>query len=113
MAELEVQVVDLEGLDPEFVAADAEADGYDEFVNSGRAFIHVINADDPTSRTVTVDCKTNCSQGHDHDAVVVVAGPGEALIGPFPKNRFNDGYGKVRITYDDETDLTIAVIEVP
>lgn len=110
MANLTVQKVVLTGITPSYVAAAA---GGDEFVNSGRIFIHVKNANVSVARTVTVDSQTPCSQGYDHDAAVEVPASSEKMIGPFPKDRFNDTAGKVQITYDDEADLTIAAIEVP
>lgn len=110
MAELTVQKVVLEGITPTYVAAAA---GGDEFVNSGRVFIHVKNANGASARQVTVDSQTPCSQGYDHNAVVSVPLSDEKMIGPFPKDRFNDTSGKVQITYDNEADVTIAAIEVP
>lgn len=51
MAVLTVQQVNLDGISPTFVAADA---GGDEFVNSGKAVLHVKN-DGTNSITVTVN----------------------------------------------------------
>jgi hypothetical protein len=110
MSTLNVQKVVLTGLTPSYGAAAA---GGDEFVNSGRTFIHVKNANATLARTVTVDSQTPCSQGYDHDAVVEVPASSEKMIGPFPKDRFNDAAEKVQISYSTEADLTIAAIEVP
>jgi hypothetical protein len=109
MANLNVQKIELSGLNPSYVAAAA---GGDEFVNSGRAFIHVKNGG-ASSIDVTVDSQTPCSQGYDHDAVVAVPASEERMIGPFPKDRFNDASEKVQITYSDVTSVTVAAIEVP
>lgn len=109
MATLSVQRVDMTGLDPAFAAASA---GGDEFVNSGRAVLYVKNGD-ATDKTVTVDSQTPCNQGFDHDVQVTVPAGGERIIGPFPKNRFDDASGKVQITYSDVTAVTVAVLEVP
>lgn len=109
MATLNVQRVSLIGLAPVFVAASV---GGDEFVNSGRAVLHVKN-DDTTNKTVTVNSQTPCNQGFDHDVVVTVPASGELVIGPFPKNRFDDANGKVQVTYSAVTAVTVAVVEVP
>lgn len=89
--------------------------GGDEFVNSGRHYIAVINAHGADPRTVTINSQALCNQGVDHDiAVVITAGEDEKIFGPFPKDRFNDSDGKVQITYSDSgADLTIAVFELP
>ena len=91
------------------------ASGGDEFVNSGRHYISVINAHAADPRTVTINSQINCNQGVDHDvAITITAGQDEKIFGPFPKNRFNDADGKVQITYSDSAaDLTIAVFELP
>lgn len=109
MSLLTVQKVELTGLAPSY---DAAAAGGDEFVNSGRTFIHVKNGGG-SPIDVTVDSQMPCSQGYDHNAVVAVPASGEKMIGPFRKDRFNDSDGKVQITYSAVTSVTIAAIEVP
>jgi hypothetical protein len=91
------------------------ASGGDEFVNSGRMFIAVVNAHGSDPRTITVNSQAACNQGSDHDiAVVITAAQDEKVFGPFPKDRFNDSDGKVQITYSDSAaDLTIAIFELP
>lgn len=91
------------------------ASGGDEFVNSGRHYISVINAHGSDPRTITVNSQVNCNQGVDHDIeVVITAAQDEKIFGPFPKDRFNDADGKVQITYSDSAaDLTVAVFELP
>ena len=112
MATITKQVVVLAGIVPSWEAC---ASGGDEFLNSGRCYISIKNAHAADPRTVTIDSQVVCSQGSDHDAVVVVtAANDEKLIGPFPTDRFNDGDGKVQITYSDSAaDMSIAVFEVP
>jgi hypothetical protein len=109
MSTLSVQVVILGGLSPSYAAAAA---GGDEFVNSGREFIHVKNGH-TSAQTVTVNSQAPCNQGYDHDAQVSVPASEERMIGPFPKSRFDDAGGKVQITYSGVTALTIAVVQVP
>jgi hypothetical protein len=110
MATLTPQVVVLTGITPTLVAASA---GGDEFVNSGRDFIHIKNGD-ASSMDVTINSQALCNQGQDHDVVVTVpASTGEKFIGPFPKDRFNDTAGKVQITYSAVTSVTIGIVRVP
>lgn len=108
MATLTVQKVDLAGLAPTYAAA---AVGGDEFVNSGKEFIHVKNGG-AGAITVTVNSQALCNQGFDHDAAVSVPASGERMIGPFLKARFDDANAKVQITYSGVTSVTIAVIQV-
>ncbi len=109
MATLNNQVVVLPGIMPSYAACAA---GGDEFVNSGRDFIHIKNGH-TSPQTVTVNSQAPCDQGVDHDAAVVVTNAQERMIGPFPKNRFDDAGGKVQLTYSGVTALTIAVVRVP
>lgn len=109
MSTLNVQKVVLGGLSPTYGAA---AVGGDEFVNSGRDFIHVKNGGG-SSVDVTVNSQEPCDQGYDHDVVVAVGAGAEKMIGPFPKSRFDDADGKVQITYSGVASVTIAVIQVP
>lgn len=109
MATLTVQEIPLTGVAPSY---DAATGGGDEFVNSGREFIHVKNGGGG-SINVTINSQVNCNQGYDHDAVVAVGASAEKMIGPFPKDRFNDSGGKAQITYSGVTSVTIAVIRLP
>ena len=113
MALITPQQIVLAGIIPTYEVCAA---GGDEFVNSGQIVIHVKNVNGSLARTVTIDCYTPCNYGLDteHDVAVVVAGPGESVIGPFPKARFNDANGRVQITYSDSAaDLSIAVVDLP
>ena len=46
------------------------------------------------------------------NAVVSVPAGDERFIGPFPTGAFNDAAGKVQITYDDVTSITIAALRM-
>jgi len=109
MAILTVQQASLSGVNTTYGAA---AGGGDQFANTGKAMIHVKNGD-VSSKTVTVDSQKVCSQGFDHDAAVAIPAGEERMIGPFPKDRFNDANGDVQITYSAVTSVTIAVVELP
>lgn len=110
MALLSPQVIVLTGITPALVAAEA---GGDEFVNSGRDFIHIKNTN-AAAMDVTINSQALCDQGVDHDVIVTVPlTVGEKFIGPFPKDRFNDTAGKVQITYSAVTDVTIGIVRLP
>ncbi len=108
MAALSVQAASLTGLSPTFGSA---AEGGDSFSNSGREYIHVKNGHSG-SQTVTVNSQTLCNYGSDHDVAVAIPAGEERIIGPFPKDRFNDAGGLVQLTYSGVTALTIAVVRV-
>lgn len=107
-SQLTVQVCSLAGLTPSYVAANVDGNF---FPNSGKEFIHIKNAH-TSPQTITINSQTNCNQGFDHDDAVVVTNAQERMIGPFPKDRFNDGSGYVQITYSGVTALTLAVVTV-
>lgn len=103
------QVIITEGITPALTAAEA---GGDEWVNSGREFIHVKNSGAET--TVIINSQALCDQGVDHDITVTIPlTTGWKMIGPFPKNRWNDTAGKVQLTYGDHTNLTIGIVRLP
>lgn len=110
MATLTVQTISLTGLEPTYAAAAA---GGDEFPNDGRTFLHVKNTNAAT-RTVTINSRSNCDQGFDHDpAVVIDATTGDTMIGPFDTARFNDpATGRVSVTYSAVTGVTVAAIKL-
>lgn len=108
MANLTPQVIALAGITPSLVSVESA----DEFVNSGRDFIHIKNTG--TEATVIVNSQTACNQGTDHDETITIpATSGEKFIGPFPKDRFNDANGKVQLTYGGGGTLTIGIVRLP
>jgi hypothetical protein len=112
MATLTAQKIVLAGLNPTFGAA---AGGGDEFVNTGKQYLHYKNTGG-SPITVTIANQTPCNYGGTttHNvAVVVPATTGDLRIGPLDPLRFNDVNGKVQITYSGVTGLTVAVVELP
>jgi len=109
MATLSNQIVTLAAITPSYAACAA---GGDEFVNSGRDFIHIKNGH-TSPQTVIMNSQAACDQGFDHDVSIAVTNAQERMIGPFPKGRFDDAGGKVQLTYSGVTALTIAIIRVP
>lgn len=111
MADLVVKKVILTGLNPNDPVYVACTGGGDSVLNSGFTCLHVVNGHSG-AWVVTVNSIAKCSQGFDHDSIVSVPAGEERMIGPFDRGRFNDANGKLAITYDGVTALTIAAIEV-
>lgn len=117
MADLTVQdFTDEDGGAIVFSAADVAGD---KFVYSDRALIIVRNAD-AAAHTVTVTPSSTSTSDSTHgeltrDSIVLtVAAGATALIPPLPRVfRHRTDAGKVPLTYDAVTGLTVAIVRVP
>jgi hypothetical protein len=108
MAAITLQTIDLTGL-AEFTLAAANAAG-DTIVNDGRTILVVdagVGAVD-----VTINSLQASNYGLDQDITVTVATGERAFIGPFQKARFNSIAGTVGITFDDDTNVTVAALQL-
>lgn len=111
MATIAVQTYNESGTD---LTMSSAAGGGDQFVNTGKEVIIIYNGD-ASGKTVTVtaqttsftDSKYGSSVKEDQD--VTVSAGGVAIMGPFPRQAFNDGSGYVQITYSAVTSLEVAV----
>lgn len=108
MANLTLQDVTTAGLAPSFTAASASGD---TFANNERTVLYVKNGG-ASNVTVTFVAQKNCNFGFKHDLTVTVPAKGELLIGPLPRDRFNDEQGLVHITYSDVTSVTVAALDM-
>jgi hypothetical protein len=106
MATIAKQSIVTTGLNPSYGAA---AGGGDQFINTGKEFLHVKNGGGG-SIDVTIDSQTPCNQGFDHNLLVAVPNGQDRIIGPFDPGRFNDANGYVKITYSGVAGLTVAVL---
>lgn len=115
MATLTAQDIAISGLEATYAAADVAGD---TFENKGDVFLHVKNGD-ASDHTVTVDTKateiTKAGYGTitlaDQD--IVVTASEDRMIGPFATSRWNGSDGKVDVTYDAVTSVTVALIKLP
>lgn len=109
-AALTVQAVSRLGLEPAYVAA--EADG-NSFNNTGREMLHVKNG--ATDVVVTVQVPRTVDGQAVTARTVTVPATEERMIGPFPPSIFNQGGALgdvVHVDYDDESNVTVGVIRV-
>ncbi|MCK4817797.1 hypothetical protein KA005_18650 [bacterium] len=109
MAQFTPQIVILAGVTP----AKNQATAADWFYNSGRIFILMENLD-VAERSVIINSQKDCDQGSDHDETIIVLPANDwKMIGPLPKDRFNDALGKVHLTYTGVVDeIKITLLEV-
>jgi hypothetical protein len=111
MATLTVQTITRSGVTVSLVPAGTTSAG-DEFVNDGRTFLEVHNANATAARTVTVVSRvTSPPPGTVKADLVVTVNPSTRVkIGTFPTQAFNDANSKVKVLYSNNgADLTVAV----
>jgi len=87
----------------------------DNFLNSGIEFIRINNNHASATYTVTVTAQTTTYSFPRHGILTkanttkAIAAGGSALIGPFKTTVWNDGNGKVQVTYILGTSGTTAI----
>jgi len=104
------QTVTKTGLNPAYVAATA-TEG-DKFRNTGKEFIHVINAG-VGAVAVTVPTPAEISGLAIEDKVVSVPAGEDRMIGPFESALYNQSgadKGYCYVTYDQVATVTVAVL---
>lgn len=89
----------------------AAAGGGDQFLNTGREVLYVLNGD---ASPVTLTFAPGGLPGGLALATynVVVAAGEERMIGPFPAALYSNPTGYVTITYSGVTSLEVAVVRV-
>lgn len=116
MADVAVQTIVEAGLQPVYSAVAAS----DALVgNDGACFLHVKNGNaSPTNVTITAQQTAAPVPGmgslaRGNIVVTVPASTGDRMIGPFPRQAFEDGNGKVQVTYSVTASVTAAFIKLP
>lgn len=105
--ELEVIEISDSGIIVEYTPA---AEDGNSFRNDFGAMLRVINSG-AAEIDVTVKAQINCNHGFRHDLVVAIPNDDSVVeIGPFPNNRYLSRDGMVEVTYEDVTDVTVAVV---
>lgn len=105
MATLSPQTVTRSGLAATYASA---ASGGDQFLNNGKMLLHVKNG--ATDCNVTVSTPNTVDGLAIADLTVTVSASTEEFIGPFPASIYNDSSGYVQLSYDDESNVTVAVL---
>lgn len=102
MATLVATVPSRTGTDPGYESCNGDGD---DFVNTGSEVLLVLNQDE-VSRNVTIITPGTVDGLPVGDRVVAVPAGAHRLIGPFPKQFYNNpATGKVSITWEDEVFL--------
>ena len=109
MAELSVQVSDIDGLEASYVAAAA---GGDTFKNDGKTVLHVKNGSGGDITLTFTPPGTVAGVAIENPTCLVTAGE-ERFCGPFEPSVFNNSSGLLAVGYSGVTSLTIAAIRVP
>jgi len=108
MATLSVQTADRTGVDLSYVAVASQ----DQFLNDGKTVIMVKNGGG-SADVVTISGQKTCSHGDAHNISKSVAmTSGHTMLGPFPKDIYNDANGYVKVNHSFTTSVTIAVVSL-
>ena len=114
MATLTVQDLVRAGVVPVFNAAAA---GGDEFLNDGKTLLYIKNGATDVNVTLTAQKTSTSKPGFGNistpSQAVLVPADTEKAIGFFEPAIFNDGNGRVQITYYNEVNVTLAVLKAP
>ncbi len=110
--EITLDTVVIAGFESSPVAADVAGNWIqNDGDNKGRIIVFVVNGVD--NSTLTIDSVAACDQGSDHNGGGLVTANTEKFFGPFNPDRFNDANGRVNITYDDVTNVTVEALVIP
>jgi hypothetical protein len=115
MATLVRQKVVIGGLTPSYGAAAGGGDVVDN--SDGKTFLHVKNGSGG-SITVTVTAQETSLATGTHGTLAVsnvaiaIAAGQERMIGPFPKQAYNNSSKQLAISYSGVTSLTIAALYI-
>lgn len=117
MSELTVQELDKDGVTPTY---NSTASAGDSFVNDDRTLVALKNSDGSNDHTVTITAQrtsiTLRNQGLGKvdfsDLSITVPMGGEIWVA-VPPAPYNDGNGKVQMTYDSAPSITAAVVKRP
>ena len=81
------------------------------FTNDGRTLL-LLTGDDDTTATITIVTGATMGGYEVANQSVVVAPLATQVVGPFNTSVFNDSTGKVTVTGDDSTTITVAAIKL-
>jgi hypothetical protein len=96
------------GINPEGV--DQAAAVADYFANSGKQMLYAKNGD-ASSKTITIATQQTVDGLAVEDLTVTIPAGETRLIGPFPPSVYNDGDGRVQLSYSAVTSVMVAVLK--
>jgi hypothetical protein len=104
MAALNLVKPGVAGSAPGLVAANG---GGDSFPIVGRAQKYHFKNTDAAARNITFVAQKKCNQGVLHNVIVNVPAGQERLVDDIDPSFFDDGAGRVQLTYDAVANLTV------
>lgn len=107
MATYTVQQVARTGVEPTYNAVASS----DEFANNGRTVL-LVNNGSGASINVTVVTPITVDGLALSDRIVAVPAGEERVIGPFPRNTYNDSDGNVTVEFSSTTTVTCACLSI-
>lgn len=111
MALLNVQEINYKGSEISYSTADSSGD---TFTNDGKTRLHIKNGGTDVNVTIKTQKDSLVVGGYGVidlvDEVITVSANTEYVVGVFPRSRFNNSFGQVEVTYDDTSNVEVAVI---
>lgn len=109
---LTVQEITRAGIDLADTGSLSTSDTY-KVANNGRTFLH-FKKSGAGACTVTITTPGTVDGLAVADKTVTVpATTGDVMVGPFPRQHYNDGSGLLSFTVSEITGLTVAVATIP
>lgn len=84
-----------------------------QFLNDGKTFLHFKKTGAGGCNVTLVTQPVVDGQAVADRVVNVPATTGDVMIGPFPRDTYNDSAGKVVFTISEATGLTVSVARLP
>lgn len=106
---LTVQQIARSGLAPSYTAANAAGHSVQ---NNGRVFLHVKNAGGSICNVTIETPGTVDGLAVADRTVAVAATTGDAMIGPFPENVYDQADGTINVDFDQVTSVTVAALRL-
>lgn len=93
------------------ITAESAAAGGDKFANTGKELLLIEHTNGGGSNvTLTVVTQNTVDGLAVSDKTIVIAPGTRQLLGPFPKQIYNDGDGNVNLSYSAHGDIDVTVL---
>lgn len=107
---LTTQEITRAGITPAYTAITATTDTY-KFLNDGDTYLHFKKTGAGASTVTIVTPRTVEGLAVADLTLSVPATSGDKMVGPFPRDSYNDPDGKVAFTHNEGTGLSVAVLQ--